>query len=203
MNKKLVVLAGNLAVGKTSLATKIGESLNWYVGYESVTDNPYLVDFYADMKIWAYHLQIYFLGHRAKQHNFAYSNNGSAILDRSIYEDAYVFAKALHHNNFITLRDYNSYLSVFELIVNELPPPDLMVYLKAPTNVILERIRRRGQEFDKNLSAEYFDKITEYYDNWIPTFKLCPVLIVNSGDLDYINNEEHFLYVKNLILTNL
>lgn len=203
MSKHLVLIAGNLGVGKTSLAERISEKLEWHVGYESVSDNPYLTDFYNNMQAWSFHLQVYFLGHRAEQHLTASELPQSAILDRSIYEDAHIFAKALYHSKSISERDYKSYLKVFTFVVKTLPPPNLLIYLRAPLNVLTQRIKGRGQKFDKDLSSEYLTMIDSFYENWIPTFNLCPVLIINTGNLDYISQPDTLDTVTKQILEKL
>ncbi len=140
MTKHLVVVAGNIGVGKTSLTERIGSRLGWWTGYESVADNPYLPDFYADMHAWAFHLQIFFLGHRADQYLEAAHDPRSAILDRSIYEDFHIFARALQHMGNMAERDYMAYKRLFDLVVDSLPRPNLLIYLKAPVEVLMERI---------------------------------------------------------------
>ena len=130
MAKHLVLVAGNIGAGKTSLTERIGERLGWWAGYESVADNPYLSDFYADMHAWAFHLQVFFLGHRAAQYMEAVRDPRSAILDRSIYEDFHIFTRALHHMGNMAERDYLSYRRLFELVVESLPRPDLLIYLQ-------------------------------------------------------------------------
>ena len=126
MTKRLILVAGNIGTGKTSITERVGERLGWETSYESVSDNPYLPDFYGDMKKWAYHLQVFFLGHRAEQHLALANSPRSAIADRSIYEDAYIFARALHHMNNLNERDYQSYRTLFDLVVKNLPRPDLL-----------------------------------------------------------------------------
>jgi deoxyadenosine/deoxycytidine kinase len=137
MSKHLIVVAGNIGVGKTSLTERIGARLGWRTGYESVADNPYLADFYGDMRAWSFHLQVFFLGHRAEQYMEAARDGRSAILDRSIYEDFHIFARALHHMGDLSERDYLAYRRLYELTVNGIPRPNLLIYLKAPVNVII------------------------------------------------------------------
>src|SRR3989304_4143461 len=148
MAKHLVLVAGNIGAGKTSLTERIGSRLGWWTGFESVADNPYLSDFYADMHAWSFHLQIFFLGHRADQYLEAARDSRSAILDRSIYEDAHIFARALHHMGNLAERDYMAYRRVFDLIVSRLPPPDLLIYLRAPVPVLIDRIHSRGRAIE-------------------------------------------------------
>ena len=191
MVKRLVLLAGNIGVGKTSLTERIGERLGWITAYESVADNPYLPDFYENMKEWAFHLQIYFLGHRADQHISLASDSESAILDRSIYEDAHIFARALHHMNNLNDRDYHAYLRLYNLVVKNLPKPDLLIHLEAPVSVLMARIRRRARNIETGITEEYLSLLKGFYNEWIEGFDLCPVLTIRSDDLDFVHKPEH------------
>lgn len=191
MTKHLVVVAGNIGAGKTSLTERIGARLGWWTGYESVSDNPYLPDFYADMHTWSFHLQIFFLGHRAEQYLEAARDARSAILDRSIYEDAYIFARALHHMGNLSERDYLAYRRLFELVVQGLPKPNLLIYLKAPVSVLGERIHRRARNMETGISAEYLSLLDSFYDEWLKAFDLCPVLTIRTDDLDFVHKSQH------------
>ncbi|MEY2817899.1 MAG: hypothetical protein RL275_1362 [Chloroflexota bacterium] len=191
MAKHLVLVAGNIGAGKTTLTERIGARLGWWTGYESVADNPYLTDFYGDMRSWSFHLQIFFLGHRADQYLEAARDARSAILDRSIYEDAHIFARALHHLGNLNERDYLSYRKLFELVVNGLPRPDLLIYLKAPVPVLVDRIRRRARNMETGISADYLALLESFYDEWLGSFDLCPVLTIHTDDLDYVNYPHH------------
>jgi deoxyadenosine/deoxycytidine kinase len=190
MTKHLVVVAGNIGVGKTSLTERIGSRLGWWTGYESVTDNPYLSDFYADMHAWAFHLQIFFLGHRAEQYLEAASDARSAILDRSIYEDFHIFARALH---------YMAYRRLFELVVESLPRPGLLIYLKAPVEVLMERIRARARNMETGITTEYLTLLDTFYDEWLGAFDQCPVLTIRTDNLDYVHQPRHLETVVNRI----
>ena len=172
MTKHLVVVAGNIGVGKTSLTERIGSHLGWWTGYESVADNPYLPDFYADMHAWAFHLQIFFLGHRADQYLEAAHDPRSAILDRSIYEDFHIFARALQH-------------------MGSLPRPNLLIYLKAPMEVLMERIRRRARNMETGITPEYLSLLDSFYDEWLDAFDWCPVLTIRTDNLDYVHQPGH------------
>ena len=187
MAKKLVVVAGNIGAGKTSLTERIGSRLGWRTDFESVANNPYLPDFYADMHAWSFHLQIFFLGHRADQYLEAARDPRPAILDRSIYEDAYIFSRALHHMGDLSERDYIAYRKLFELVVNGLPQPNLLVYLKCPTGVLMERIRKRARNMETGISAEYLSLLETFYDEWLLSFDLCPVLTIRTDDVDFVN----------------
>ena len=187
MVKRLVLVAGNIGSGKTSLTERIGSRLKWDTAYESVSDNPYLPDFYADMKKWSFHLQVFFLGHRADQYLSLAANPTSAIADRSIYEDAYIFARALHHMGNLSERDYLAYRKVFALVTQSLPAPDLLIYLKAPVSTLMNRIQKRGREIETGISAEYLELLESFYDDWMMNFDTCPVLTIRSDDLDFVN----------------
>jgi len=191
MTKHLVVVAGNIGVGKTSLTERIGSRLGWWTGYESVTDNPYLADFYGDMRTWSFHLQIFFLGHRADQYLEAAHDPRSAILDRSIFEDFYIFARALHHMGDLGERDYLSYRRLFEIVVQGLPRPNLLIYLKAPVNTLMDRIRRRARNIETGISMEYLSLLDSFYDEWLGAFDLCPVLTIRTDDLDFVHQQKH------------
>ena len=190
MPKRLVVVAGNIGTGKTSLAERIGARLGWRTDFESVADNPYLPDFYADMRAWAFHLQIYFLGHRADQYLEAAHDQRPAILDHSIYEDAYIFARALHHMGNLSERDYMSYRHLFDLVVSSLPAPNLLVYLKCPVGVLMERIRRRARNMETGISTEYLSLLDSFYNEWLKSYDLSPVLTIRTDDLDYVNQPQ-------------
>ena len=191
MAKQLIFLAGNIGAGKTSLTERIGERLGWKTAYESVADNPYLPDFYEDMKAWSFHLQIYFLGHRAEQHLHLANLPESAILDRSIYEDAFIFARALHHMDNLHDLDYQAYLRLYHLVVNSLPKPDLLIHLQAPVPVLMERIRRRARNIETGITEEYLELLERFYEEWIQGFDLCPVLTIRSDDLDFVHKSQH------------
>jgi len=172
MTKRMILVAGNIGAGKTSLTERLGSRMDWQTAFESVAENPYLPDFYADMKAWSFHLQVFFLGHRADQYLEIVNSPQSAILDRSIYEDAYIFARALNHLGNLNERDYFSYRRVFDLVVSNLPSPDLLIYLRAPVNVLMERIE-------------------SYYDDWMEIYDLCPVLTIRTDDLDFVHKARH------------
>ncbi len=191
MTKRFVLVAGNIGTGKTSLTERLGARMGWLTSYESVADNPYLGDFYGDMRQWSFHLQVFFLGHRAQQHLELAHSPRSAIADRSIYEDAYIFARALYHLSNLSERDYRSYHRVFNLVVAGLPQPDLLLYLKAPVPVLLERINRRGRAIESGITADYLSLLESFYQEWMQTFDLCPVLSISSEDLDFVHKPEH------------
>ncbi len=191
MTKRIILVAGNIGSGKTSLTERLAGRLNWCSAFESVADNPYLPDFYADMRTWSFHLQVFFLGHRAQQYLDLAVARQSAILDRSIYEDAYIFARALHHLGNLSERDYFAYRRVFDLVVNNLPPPDLLIYLRAPVSVLMKRIRRRGRAIESGIEADYLALLDSFYQDWMETFDVCPVLTIQTDDLDFVHKPRH------------
>ena len=191
MTKHFILVAGNIGSGKTSLTEGIGARLGWRTAFESVSDNPYLAEFYADMRQWSFHLQVFFLGHRAKQHLALAHSPESTIADRSIYEDAYIFARALHHLGSLSERDYLSYRAVFDLVIAGMPHPDLLLYLRTPVSVLLERIRLRGRGIESGITHDYLSLLDTFYEEWIQTFDLCPVLTIPTGDLDYVHMPKH------------
>jgi deoxyadenosine/deoxycytidine kinase len=191
MPKRLIVIAGKIGAGKTSLTEKLGARLGWQTAFESVNDNPYLADFYADMRQWSFHLQVFFLGHRSQQYLEMANSPQSVILDRSIYEDAYIFARALYEMGNLDERDFLAYRRVFNLVVANLPPPNLLIYLKCPVPVLLERIRRRARPIETGISADYLALLESYYDDWTAAFDVCPVLTIHTDDLDFVHKSGH------------
>lgn len=178
-------MAGNLATGKTTLLRRLSDALGWHVEPESVDDNPYLADFYRDMRAWCFHLQIYFLGQRAKAHATSMIRACTSALDRSVYEDAHVFVPALHHLGMMTRRDLDCYNAVFEPIAHTLAPPNLIIFLHAAVPVLLQRIRDRGLACDQNIDANYLDTVADYYFRWLQSWKACPVVSVDSEEVDF------------------
>ncbi|OQY26999.1 MAG: deoxynucleoside kinase [Anaerolineaceae bacterium 4572_5.1] len=187
----LVLVAGNIGTGKTSLSERLGDRLGWRTAFESVMDNPYLGDFYQNMAAWSLQLQVFFLGHRAEQHLELARDERSAIADRSIYEDAKIFARALYHQGSMSERDYLSYRRVFNLVVDNLPRPDLLIYLDAPPEILMERIHQRGRDMESGISLEYLSLLDSFYKDWMATFDLCPVLKIRSDNLDFVHKPTH------------
>ncbi len=191
MAKKLILVAGNIGSGKTSLTERIGEQLGWRTAYESVVNNPYLPNFYKDMRKWSFHLQVYFLGHRAKQHEEMAADPRSAIIDRSIYEDAFIFCRALNRMGNLNELDYQTYLQLFHLVVDNLPTPDLLIYLHCPGAALMERIHQRGRDMESGITADYLALLESFYEDWMQTFDLCPVLTIHTDNLDFVHKKKH------------
>lgn len=189
--KKFVAVAGNIGVGKSTLVRLVCERLGWEPFYEPETENPYLADFYQDMHAWAFHSQIFFLTHRLRAHRALLDHPSSAVQDRSVYEDAEVFARNLHKQGHLVGRDYESYRELYLVLSQFLPPPDLVVYLRAQVPTLLDRIAKRGRAYERRITAAYLADLNFLYEKWIENFSLCPVLTVPSDDLDYVTNSSH------------
>jgi deoxyadenosine/deoxycytidine kinase len=189
--KKFVAVAGNIGVGKSTLVSMLCQNLGWQPFYEPVAENPYLADFYGDMQTWAFHSQIFFLTHRLRMHRQLLDHPTSLIQDRTVYEDAEVFADNLYRQGLIHARDYNTYHELYEVVTEFLPPPDLVVYLRASVPTLFSRISSRGRDFERQITAEYLGQLNDLYESWIAGFSLCPVLTVPSDDLDYVANSSH------------
>ena len=188
---KFIAVAGNIGVGKSTLVKLISNQLNWTPFYEPVTENPYLEDFYEDMSAWGFHSQIYFLMRRLRIHRKIIDQRGSVIQDRSVYEDAEIFAHNLFLQDAISERDYATYNELYQVLVEFLPPPDLIIYLRASLETLLSRISKRDRTYERTISVSYLSELNELYEEWIDGFDLCPVLIVPSDDLDYVAKQEH------------
>jgi deoxyadenosine/deoxycytidine kinase len=191
MAKRFLLVAGNIGVGKTSLTDRLAARLGWEAAYESVADNPYLADFYGDMRSWAFHLQVFFLGHRAEQHRRLALSPVSAICDRSIYEDAHIFARALYQMGNMTERDYLAYRRLYDMVVGQLPVPDLLLYLEGSVETLLVRIRGRSREIEAGIGADYLKLLNGFYADWMADFDLCPVLTIPADRLDFVRYPGH------------
>lgn len=189
--KKFVAVAGNIGVGKSTLVTMLCRRLDWAPFYEPEGENPYLADFYGDMRSWAFHSQVFFLTRRLRAHRQLLEHPTSAIQDRSVYEDAEVFARNLYQQGLIDERDYGAYHDLYQVLVDFLPPPDLVVYLRASVPKLLDRIKHRGRIYERQISGEYLGQLNELYDDWIARFSLCPVLTVPADHLDYVAHTGH------------
>ncbi len=191
-NSLFVVIAGNIGCGKTTLTKKLSERLGWKPHYESVQDNPYLKDFYGNMERWAFPLQVYFLNHRFNTHKFIESAGASCVQDRSIYEDANIFARALYDQGTLDERDYQNYRTLYDTMTPYLNPPTLMIFLRRSIPKLLERIQQRGRDYEQAIPVDYLTRLNNYYDDWYARYDLGKSLIVDTDELDFLENEEHF-----------
>ncbi len=187
---KYVAVAGNIGAGKTTLCTMLGKYYGWEVYYESADDNPYLNDFYYDMRRWAFNLQIYFLHSRYQQILKIIKGNRTVIQDRTIYEDAYIFAPNLYEKGLMSKRDFESYQALFRTMTSQVQPPDLLIYLRASIPTLVAHIQTRGRDYEGNMSLDYLKGLNQRYENWIANYKEGPLLILNADELDFENNPE-------------
>ena len=189
--RKFIAVAGNIGVGKSTLVELLCQRLGWQPFFEPVAQNPYLPDFYKDMQAWAFHSQIFFLTHRLRIHRQLANYPGSVIQDRSVYEDAEIFARNLYLQGDIGQRDYETYSELYHVLVEFLPPPDLVVYLRASSRTLLQRISHRNRDYERTITDSYLEQLNQLYENWINNFTLCPVLTVPADDLDYVSYPPH------------
>jgi deoxyadenosine/deoxycytidine kinase len=197
--KRYIIVAGNIGVGKSSLVELLCQKLGWQPFFEPEAENPYLSDFYKNMQSWGFHSQIFFLAHRLELHQNLVTFPGSIILDRSIYEDAEIFAQNLYLQGHLSSRDYQTYRTLYQSVVRLLPPPDLVIYLRATVETLRERISRRGRDYEASIDPDYLARLNQLYDSWIGSFNLSPVLTVPADRLDYVARPEHLNLVVSRI----
>lgn len=189
--KRFVAVAGNIGVGKSSLVLLLARHLGWDPFFEPVGENPYLADFYRDMRSWSFHSQIFFLSKRLRAHRQLLDHPTSAIQDRTVYEDAEIFAYNLSLQGDMSERDHRTYRELYEALTQFLPPPDLVIYLRASLPTLLQRIALRGRDYEQQIRPEYLAQLNDLYENWIGNFKLCPVLTVPADKLDFVAYGSH------------
>ncbi|HSQ18078.1 MAG TPA: deoxynucleoside kinase [Anaerolineales bacterium] len=189
--KKFVAVAGNIGVGKSTLVSMLCGQLGWQPFFEPVGDNPYLSDFYKDMRLWSFHSQIFFLTRRLRAHRQLLDHPTSAVQDRSVYEDAEVFALNLFRQGLMDERDYLSYRELYHVLSEFLPPPDLVIYLRASVSTLQGRIAQRGRDYERTITPDYLAQLNALYEEWIDHFSLCPVLAVPADELDYVAHPGH------------
>lgn len=201
--KRFVAIAGNIGVGKSTLTALLERRLGWEPFYEAVSDNPYLEDFYGEMRRWAFHSQIYFLSRRLAHHRQILDHPASAIQDRSVYEDAEIFARNLFEQGMMSERDYGTYRALYESVAAFMPPPDLVVYLQARVETLQERIALRGRDFEKQIAPDYLERLNTLYDEWVDGFDLCPVLTIPCDGVNFVAEDEQLVRIANHILDRL
>ena len=194
-----IAICGNIGSGKTTLAGMLSKHYNWKAELESVENNPYLVDFYKDMHKWAFHLQVYFLNSRFTQIKNIQASEISTIQDRTIYEDAYIFAANLFKSGFLNNRDYSSYLSLFHSMIHHVQAPDLVIYLKADIPKLVKQIQMRERDYEDAIRLDYLKNLNDRYTEWIDNYDLGRLLIIDVNNLDYVANIEDFSEVVSRI----
>lgn len=186
-----IAIAGNIGAGKTTLVTKLAKHYGWEAHFESVDDNPYLSDFYGDMHKWSFPLQIFFLHSRFNQVRAINGATHSIIQDRTIYEDAHIFASNLHESGYMTPRDFENYLSLFRSMTSLIKPPDLLIYLRASVPTLIERIGMRGREYETSINIKYLESLNKAYEKWISEYTLGKLLIIDANALDIHQERGH------------
>jgi deoxyadenosine/deoxycytidine kinase len=200
-SKLFVAVAGNIGSGKSSLTRLISDQMGWKPLYESVEDNPYLNDFYADMKRWSFALQVYFLSNRFRNHKTITEGPDSVVLDRVIYEDAEIFARNLFEIGMMEERDYRNYVALYHVMTEFLHPPDVLIYLRASIDTLMRQISLRGRDFEQSIQPEYLQQLNKHYEQWISHYSLGEVLVVDSDRLDFVNNEEDLKEILERLLS--
>ena len=203
MKKWFIAIAGNMGVGKSTLTALLAQRLGWQPFYEAVDDNPYLTDFYEDMKTWAFHSQVFFLSRRLQHHRRILDHPATAVQDRCVYEDAEIFARNLYLQGNMSPRDYRSYRELYEAMTLFLPPPDLIVYLRASVPTLQHRIALRGRDYEQDIPVAYLKQLNELYEQWADNFDLCPMLTVPADNLDFVMYSKDLEFIINHVQNKL
>jgi deoxyadenosine/deoxycytidine kinase len=188
--KKYVSIAGNIGAGKSSLTRLLSDYFKWEAMYERVDDNPYLADFYEDMQRWSFNLQVFFLSSRFNHQRRIEGLPHSIVQDRSIYEDAEIFARNLYEMGLMSTRDFENYTELFQIMTSYLKAPDLLVYLRATTPTLVKHIQARGRAFESTIRIEYLERLNKHYENWVSAYDLGPKLIIDADELDFVNVQD-------------
>jgi len=188
---KHIAVAGNIGAGKTTLTELLSKHYRWIPQFEDVDHNPYLFDFYEDMPRWSFNLQIYFLNSRLKQLNDIFRGTETVVQDRTIFEDAYIFAPNLHEMGLMSKRDFDNYFMFFETLKTMVQPPDLLIYLKASVPTLVAQIQKRGREYEENIRLDYLKRLNDFYNKWIDGYKEGPLLVIDIDKNKFPENDEH------------
>ncbi|MCE2777972.1 MAG: deoxynucleoside kinase [Algoriphagus sp.] len=190
-----LAVSGNIGSGKTTLTEKLAKHYGWKAEFEAVDDNPYLPDFYEDMKRWSFHLQVYFLNSRFNQLKTIQASSESTIQDRTIYEDAYIFAANLYKSNLLTERDYANYKSLFDSMISHVKAPDLLIYLKADIPKLVGQIEKRGRSYESAMRIDYLKNLNSHYEEWIGGYKEGKLLVIDVNNLDFVERQGDFSFI--------
>jgi deoxyadenosine/deoxycytidine kinase len=188
-------IAGNIGAGKSTLTSMLAEQFNWEPFYEANAENPYLADFYTDMQRWSFHSQVFFLGKRLEHHRQLIDHLGSVVQDRTVYEDAEIFAHNLYQQGHMNDRDYDAYRRLYKAVSSFLPAPDLLIYLESDVETLLNRIHNRGRKFERNISTDYLQQLNHLYTGWIEDWAACPVLRISMNGRDFQHNGDDFKFI--------
>jgi deoxyadenosine/deoxycytidine kinase len=194
-----IAVAGNIGSGKTTLTTLLAKQFKWEPHYEDVDDNPYLNDFYEDMQRWSFNLQIYFLNSRFSQVARIMKTNKTIIQDRTIYEDTNIFAPNLHAMGLMTTRDFKNYQDLFNLMVEFIKPPDLLIYLRGSVPSLVKQIEKRGRAYENSIRIDYLKRLNERYEAWISTYDHGKILVIDIDEINFADNPEHLGMIVNRV----
>ncbi len=194
-----IAIAGNIGSGKTTLTELLAKQYNWTPHFENIDDNPYLVDFYEDMQRWSFNLQIFFLKNRFQQVVDIRKSNINVVQDRTIYEDASIFAPNLHTMGLMSSRDFETYKSIFELMTSLIEAPDLLIYLRTTVPTLVNQIQRRGRKFENTIRLDYLQRLNERYEAWAESYNMGKILVIDVDHYNFVDNPEHLSYVLDKI----
>lgn len=191
MTKQFITIAGNIGAGKSTLVSLLTEHTGWTPVFEAVAENPYLADFYQDMRRWSFQSQVFFLSRRLRQHHDLLQQSNSIIQDRSVYEDAEIFARNLYRQGHMSARDWHCYYDLYQTMATLLRPPHLVIYLRTAVPTLRRRIIQRGRDYEQSISDDYLHQLNELYETWIDGFTLSPILTIETDNLDYVQYADH------------
>lgn len=195
MHKRFIAVAGNIGAGKSTLTRLLSQAFGWEPFYEAAAENPYLADFYADMRRWSFHSQVFYLGKRLEHHRALLDHPGSVVQDRTVYEDAEIFARNLYEQAHMSDRDYDAYRRLYRAVSGFLPPPHIIVYLKANLETLQRHIHGRGHDYERDIPVEYLARLNRLYDAWIEDWTLCPVLTIDMNTFDFQHNADDLEHI--------